>query len=130
MQADNDFFGHTAILARYAGFDDQVPPIWGYLQHGYNRGTGFPDAYKLRSWLPKFVWNMENASEARRRGIRSVHVIGSPFVYLDRKIRGGTQAVPPLPETPRTLVYPFHVADHESLDADHDRYIDSIRSHE
>ena len=41
MHHHNHYYGQAHILSRYAGFDfDHPPRLRGYLQHGWNIGSG------------------------------------------------------------------------------------------
>lgn len=103
MHLANQYYGHRSVLGDYAGVP-QDRPIVGMVQHGWNRGTGFsPDDPPsiLRPYLPVFVWNERNLSQARTAGYRRATAIGAPFLYLihDADITR---------EKEGTLAYPFH----------------------
>ncbi|GGB38837.1 hypothetical protein GCM10011492_32010 [Flexivirga endophytica] len=121
MHHANAFYGHAAVLARYCGLDD-VPPIHGYLQHGWNLHHGFAVGHDFIPGVPKLVW-----SEAVRRrgwamGLRDYCVIGSPWAYLLAQ-----QADSP-PEGVGTIVYPFHGWEGQQIVGDHAAYADEIRA--
>lgn len=120
MHLANAYFGHTAVLADYAGLSRERP-IWGMLQHGWNPGTGFtPDdpPRALRRSVRAFVWNRDNLHAARAAGYRNVHPIGAPFTYLGK----GDERT----REQRTLAYPFHGWEREAVEPFHATYADQI----
>jgi hypothetical protein len=76
MFQDNHFYGHAHIMARYAGFNDQIPPrIPGHLQHDWNTYCKvLPEAWR-------FVWNDRNRRRAGSLRQRA-YVTGAPWNYL------------------------------------------------
>lgn len=125
MNVDNGYYGHREILARYAGVRSPAPPIWGYLQHGWHPGRGFPDRYRLADLLPKLVWSWRNLAEGNHGGGRRYVGVGAPFLYLLRLL-GSVDA----PDTPCTLVYPFHTAPEEYTLGSHDALVREIAERE
>ncbi|TWE12108.1 hypothetical protein [Rudaeicoccus suwonensis] len=121
MHHANVFYGHAQILARYCGLQE-APPIWGYLQHGWNTHDGFAVGHEFVPGYPKLVW-----SEAVRRrgwslGLRDYVVIGSPWAYLL------TLQPDSAPAGEGTIVYPFHGWEGQQIVGDHAAYADEVRS--
>ena len=111
MHLSNSWYGHAAILARYAGLD-QPPPIWGKLQHGWNVATGF-SPNEPPPLMRGYVWSGRNLSYARQRGLRGVTAIGAPFLYLIRMEVHRHQA------SLGTIAYPFHGWERQEAIGDH-----------
>jgi len=123
MFRENDEYGHSRVLALYAGFTSP-PPIWGMLQHGWNLGTGFTP-YRPPRGIPLFVWNCHNLEHAGAAGLRNVQAIGAPFVYLVRHLNAR-----PSPEAKGTIVYPFHSWERAEIVGDHAAYAGEIVARE
>ena len=123
MHHANVFYGHAEILSRYCGLD-HTPPIWGYLQHGWNIHDGFAVGHDFVPGYPKLVW-----SEAVRRrgwalGLRDYVVIGSPWAYLL------AMQTDPVLACDGTIVYPFHGWEEQEIVGDHASYADEVRAAE
>ncbi len=125
MHHANHFYGHSHVLARYAGVAG-TPRIWGYVQHGWNIWDGFaagmtPDFPAM----PRFVWSETVRRRAWSLGRRRVMAIGAPWLYL-------LQLEPTLgtvPEDQRrgTIWYPFHGWEGQEVLGSHDTLIAQIR---
>lgn len=123
MHSNNHYFGHARILAD-AGGEQDVPPIWGVLQHGWQRGTGFPPAQRFLPGMAKLAWAEHNRREAAQAGLSSTVAIGAPMLYLrDRLARVAKRS-----EGQGTLVYPFHRWG--DIDASHGELIRAVRDRE
>jgi hypothetical protein len=99
MHRENHYYGHAEILAAAAGLE-RPRRIAGYLQHGWQVGTGVvPDCARNR-W-PKLVWSSRNLDACRREGIRRAVATGAPFLYLPPEEDPG-------PERDALLAFPYH----------------------
>lgn len=126
MKQDNHFYGQNRVLADYVGIESAPPPIWGYLQHGWHPGRGFPDRYQLVSWLPALVWSFRNRRTAVHGGLRRVIPIGAAFLYLETM----WPADPKAGAEAKTLVYPFHSAPGEVAVGSHAEFLRDVRERE
>lgn len=115
---DNKFYGHNRALLRAAGASES-DVIHGHVQHGWMPGSGLMGRHREVPWLPKLVWNSNNARSALAEGHRHVVPIGAPFIYIDN---GGSLASP----GNGTLVYPHHSWEKDEMSADHHGYIAQI----
>ena len=80
MHRENHFYGHARTLHEYVG-QERPRRITGYLQHGWQHGTGVvPDCARVR-W-PKLIWSRRNLDACVREGVRNPRPIGAPFLYL------------------------------------------------
>lgn len=132
MHHANVFYGHAAVLARYCGLPaDPPPPIWGYLQHGWNTHDGFAVGHEFVPGVPKLVWSEAVARRGWALGRRDYRVIGSPWAYLLR-LRAADVAAATAPGAARegTIVYPFHGWEGQQIVGDHTAYADEIRERE
>ena len=112
----NHFYGHSSVLARYAGFSG-TRRIGGYLQHGWANWQPFVNQREVHTRVvPKLVWTERDAGFCREQGMSPVRIVGSPWLYL-------LEMTGPLPTAPsRTLLaFPHHslgtVSRHEMLAA-------------
>ena len=89
MFLDNNWYGHRFILAEYCGIKDR--PSFSSIQHGwaayYNEGffAKQPDGSfgsNKRLNFPYLVWSNEIEEKCNKNGLKNVHSIGSPFIYL------------------------------------------------
>jgi hypothetical protein len=119
----NDYYGHTAILARYCGRPDGTQ-LFGYLQHGWNETVGFPADQFLLPGTPKYVWSMDIKRRADAAGLRNVTPIGAPFVYLAEH-----DAITAAGEG-YTVAFPFHGWTEADVAGDHASYADELVEHE
>lgn len=86
--SSNSFYGHRAILARYAGLRRERP-ILGYLQHGWHHGwcpwhEGESFYVNLPTAIPKIMWSEVDVAAVERAGGHPVWAVGAPFLYLLR----------------------------------------------
>lgn len=121
MHHANHFYGHAAIMARYAGLAE-VAPIRGYLQHGWNLHDGFAVGTAFAPNYPKFVWSDVVARRAWAAGLRQLKVVSSPWRYL---VTLEPNSDGPAPEG--TIVYPFHGWEGQQIVGNHDAYAREIR---
>jgi hypothetical protein len=80
-QAENRFYGHVHILAKYCGLEGE-PFLNGYLQHGWNATDGFGNYLGRKRFANKFVWSKrcENLIKSYKK---NVFAIGAPWLYLE-----------------------------------------------
>lgn len=141
MHHANHFYGHADIMARYVGLAE-APPIWGYLQHGWNLHDGFAVGTAFAPGYPKFVWSDTVARRAWATGLRDLVVVGSAFGYLlgldppsdlppSPHAPEGAPARMPLAgsETERSgaIVYPFHGWEGQPVTGGHAAYAQEVR---
>lgn len=81
-QAENRFYGHVHVLAKYCGLEGQ-PWINGYLQHGWNATDGFGNYLGSKRSSNKFVWSKRCESIIQKNGKNNVFAIGAPWLYLN-----------------------------------------------
>lgn len=114
------FYGHAEALARYCGLT-QAPPIWGYLQHGWNLHDGFAVGHEFIPGIPKLVWSEAVCRRGWALGLRDYLVIGSPWAYLLATAQDSA------PAGEGTIVYPFHGWEGQQIVGDHAAYADEVR---
>lgn len=103
-QAENRFYGHVHVLAKYCGLDDQ-PWINGYLQHGWNATDGFGNYLGSKRVSNKYVWSKRCEEIIKSNGKKNVYAIGAPWLYLND--------VFPLPSEIKkegVIAYPAHTS--------------------
>jgi hypothetical protein len=81
-QAENRFYGHIHLLAKYCGLEDQ-PWLNGYLQHGWNATDGFGNYLGSKRVANKFVWSKRCEEIIKANGKSNVFAIGAPWLYLE-----------------------------------------------
>jgi hypothetical protein len=81
-QAENRFWGHIQLLAKYCGLDDQ-PWLNGYLQHGWNATDGFGNYLGSKRFANKYVWSKRCEDLIKNSGKKNVFAIGAPWIYLE-----------------------------------------------
>lgn len=123
MHHANHFYGHAHVMASYAGLN-QVPPIQGFLQHGWNILDGFAPGTPFVEGYPKFVWSDGPMRRGWSMGRRGYQVIGSPWAYLLR-LREAEVSAPR--ERVGTIFYPFHGWEGQEVVGDHQNLIRTIR---
>jgi hypothetical protein len=80
-QAENRFYGHVHLLAKYCGIEGS-PWINGYLQHGWNATDGFGNYMGSRRLANKFVWSKRCEESIKKSGLENTYAIGAPWIYL------------------------------------------------
>ena len=123
-QAENRFYGHIDVLAKYCGLDAQ-PWLNGYLQHGWNATDGFGNYLGSKRLANKYVWSKRCESIIKSRGKKNVFAIGAPWLYLDDVYPQALKE-----KSSGTIAYPAHsstwskMGDTSSQDADYlkDKY--------
>jgi hypothetical protein len=81
LQIENNVYGHSAILRKYAGVDDKYI-IPGILQHGWNMGAGFGYVEDRSDLLQKYVWSKVNIDRIKSSNSTRYQAVGSPWIYL------------------------------------------------
>lgn len=99
-QAENRFYGHVHLLAKYCGLEGS-PWINGYLQHGWNATDGFGNYLGSKRSANKYVWSKRCENIIKQNGKKNVFSIGAPWLYLSdvypqatNKNRSGVVAYP------------------------------------
>lgn len=99
-QAENRFYGHVHLLAKYCGLQGS-PWINGYLQHGWNATDGFGNYLGSKRSANKYVWSKRCENIIKQNGKKNVFAIGAPWLYLPdvyprvtNKNRSGVVAYP------------------------------------
>lgn len=87
MNLDNRVYGNDYVLALSAGMARRVPPIWGYLQHGWAEHLLENGARHSSRW-PVFCYSERQveATLARHPEVSEVVAIGAPFLYLQHML--------------------------------------------
>ena len=80
-QAENRFYGHVHLLAKYCGLEGS-PWINGYLQHGWNATDGFGNYLGSKRSATKYVWSKRCENIIKQSGKKNVFVVGAPWLYL------------------------------------------------
>jgi hypothetical protein len=80
-QAENRFYGHVHLLAKYCGLQGS-PWINGYLQHGWNATDGFGNYLGSKRSANKYVWSKRCENIIKQNGKKNVFAIGAPWLYL------------------------------------------------
>lgn len=80
-QAENRFYGHVDVLAKYAGLEG-TPFVNGYIQHGWNATDGFGNYLGSRRFANKYVWSKRCEDLIKKNGKDNVFAIGAPWIYL------------------------------------------------
>jgi hypothetical protein len=85
MLADNNWYGHRDILLRYCRVKSK--PVFAFIQHGWY-GQECP-TFKERviKCAPILTWGNKIANYLKKKKIKNIQVVGSPFLYLDRLIK-------------------------------------------
>lgn len=124
MHHANHFYGHAAVMARYAGLTGS-PRIWGYLQHGWNLYDGFAVGTAFAPGYPKFVWSEACAARGWLAGRRNYVVVGAPWLYL-LEVERQQHWAEAAPDRSGTIVYPFHGWEGQHIRGRHAAYLDEI----
>ena len=80
-QAENRFYGHVHLLAKYCGLEGS-PWINGYLQHGWNATDGFGNYLGSKRSANKYVWSKRCENIIKQNGKKNVFSVGAPWLYL------------------------------------------------
>ncbi|MBE9402930.1 hypothetical protein IOE58_01505 [Brachybacterium sp. Marseille-Q2903] len=106
MDIQNHYYGHSAVLARYAGLGS-VRHINGLLQHGWTVRSPtlvhFSDFARLPRGAGRFVWSHSARGWDPERDPFPTIPVGAPFLYLSELT--AQQKIEPLG---RTVAFPVH----------------------
>jgi hypothetical protein len=121
MDIQNHFYGHSAILARYAGVR-RVRHLGGLLQHGWTASSplavnfgDFPHVGAGPDPRRLLVWSHSSRAWDPSQEARPSVAIGAPWLYLAQML--GPRLLPPA-ATARPLVIPMHGTHVARLEAD------------
>ena len=87
MKPDNNWYGHRNIFSKYISQKNR--PSFSTIQHGYlnkfflSNTTAVP---KIK-FIPYLCWNLETKNTFNKLGFNNVHIVGSPFIYLSKKLK-------------------------------------------
>ncbi len=101
-QAENRFYGHVHLLAKYCGLEGS-PWINGYLQHGWNATDGFGNYLGSKRSANKYVWSKRCENIIKQNGKKNVVAIGAPWLYLSDVYPQETN-----PKGTGVVAYPAH----------------------
>jgi hypothetical protein len=127
MMPENNWYGHTFVLARYCGLQILNPPIYGSLPHGWRPDYSNPGRLALMS-APLFAWNESQASAATTAGVQHAMRIGAPFIYACRSLLGDAEG--DIPAGTGTLCMPQHSVPGWQSTQDHSRFIAEVEATE
>ncbi len=83
MFVDNNWYGQRSTLAEYCKIKDHY--AFAAIQHGLLSRSQEKDLGKRRfSYIPYLCWNYRVKKKLKKKGIKNVNIIGSPFLYLDK----------------------------------------------
>jgi hypothetical protein len=83
MYADNNFYGHRTILAKYCNISDKR--CFASIQHGMLTRPQEENLGKRKfSVAPFLCWNERVLNSCIKKKIKNVHAIGAPFLYLEK----------------------------------------------
>lgn len=87
MKSDNNWYGHRNIFSEYIGQKNR--PCFSTIQHGYlNKFFLFKTtAVPKIKFIPYLCWNLETKNTFNKLGFNNVHIVGSPFIYLSKKLK-------------------------------------------
>jgi hypothetical protein len=119
MFNENHVYGHSTVLRRYIGEDDERRFL-ARIQHGWQPGLGI-ETFRRDEVTPHLVWNARNLEHCKHVGVRRVMAIGAPFLYLPDL----TESVVP-PEAKSLVAFPFHGWEGDQVNADLSHYADSL----
>lgn len=103
MYADNDWYGHKKILARYCGLN-RPRPIFGSVRHGWGLHLTPSMGQRRLTKAPMYYWSRRHLNEAIGHGVPNAKAIGAPFVYLVRQLWPNGRP----PHGQGTILFPSH----------------------
>jgi len=104
MYPDNNWYGHRYILAEYCNTFDK--PCFASIQHGWYKT--FKVGNRKFTNAPFLCWNEKIHESCVQAGDKNVHLIGSPFLYLDKILKKKNKIKTKV--TNGTLFFPAHSA--------------------
>jgi hypothetical protein len=127
MMPENNWYGHTFVLARYCGMRSLTPPIFGSVPHGWRLDYTTTSPGTLSS-APLLVWNDRHAEAATAVGVQHVVKIGAPFVYAAHSL---VKEIGPVSPAGRgTLFMPGHSVRQILTNKDHRQLITEVEATE
>lgn len=122
----NQFYGHGHIIKKYCGYPENEP-IPMAIQHGYNRFYKLKHDHFEEPLFDYWVYTprvKENAIKAYNISPDSIHILGSPFVYLVDQIQ-----YQPLDFHQRkgTIVFPSHSIPANEIVGTYDYYAEQLK---
>ena len=86
MMLDNNWYGHRSILASFCKTKDKSS--FSIIQHGwsayYNDGNF---GYKKKLSPPSICWSDTIKEKCIEKGVKNIHSIGAPFLYLSKILK-------------------------------------------
>ena len=123
---ENNWYGHTFVLARYCGLKSLAPPIYGMLPHGW-RPDYSPIVRPTFSHAPLLVWNERHAEAASAAGVEHIVRVGAPFVYASHSIAGNFEGTA---SGKGTLCMPLHSVSRRHSIQNHGQLIAEVEESE
>lgn len=83
MFVDNNWYGQRTTLAKYCNVNDSK--AFAAIQHGMLTRDQEELLGKRRfSKIPYLCWNKRVFNKLKKNGLKNIHIIGAPFVYLTK----------------------------------------------
>ena len=93
MYPDNSWYSHRQILLRYCNIFKDFP-VFASIQHGHipiksrhYRSHNIIMGKRKFTFAPALVWNKKQVNFSMSKGVKNIHAIGSPFLYLLKIIK-------------------------------------------
>ncbi|MDJ0616487.1 MAG: DUF5672 family protein [Calothrix sp. MO_192.B10] len=123
----NRFYGHANIIKQYCTYPENEP-IPMAIQHGYNRFYKLKHDHFDESLFDYWVYTpriKENAINSYDISPSSIHILGSPFLYLIDEI-----SYSPLNfnESKGTIAFPAHSIPDNQIVGTYDYYAEQLKS--
>ena len=81
MFVDNNWYGQRSILSKYCNIKDFY--VFAAIQHGMlTRSQEQLLGERSFSYIPYLCWNKRVFNKLKRKNLKNIHIIGSPFLYL------------------------------------------------
>ena len=122
-QAENRFYGHIDILAKYCGLTS-TPWLNGYLQHGWNGCDGFSNYAGYKRISKKFIWSKRALNDQEQLGGKNNFVIGSPWLYNLRNLNFQKTTY----DSEKIIAYPLHSQPWAPKNYLHSEYAEFLKS--
>lgn len=83
MFVDNNWYGHRTTLANYCGVNDFN--AFAAIQHGmFTRNQEVLLGKRRFNKIPYLCWNERVFEKLKNNGLKNIHIIGAPFLYLTK----------------------------------------------
>ena len=122
-QAENRFYGHIDILAKYCGLTN-TPWLNGYLQHGWNGCDGFSNYAGYKRISKKFIWSKRALNDQEKLGGKNNFVIGSPWLYNLKNLNFQKKTT----NSEKIIAYPLHSQPWAPKNYLHSEYANFLKS--